>query len=195
MDNTELKLRLKAPNIVWVRHYQYMQSEPKGYERDSAPFEAADVIEILENRLRQVEATLPPIYKPSITFDQWKEDYGLVHEPNYCKLTESDCEAAFTAGSDEYRTNVLNSISGVSGTVYLLVEPTGRIIASETAFDNLFEGEPNKWMFMSTAMKIDLSNAKHSEMRACIYVHYGWKILVCTFTPNLRIKPYQTYSE
>ena len=195
MDNTELKVRLKAPNTVWVRHDQYMQSEPNGYVRDSAPFEAADVIELLEARLRQVETTLSPTEKPSLTFDQWKEDYGLVHEPNYSKLTEIDCEAAFTAGSEEYRTNVLNSISGVFGTVYLLVEPTGRLIASEIIFDNIVEGDPNKCRFMSTAMKIALSNVTHPEMRACIYVQYGWKILVCTFTPNLKIKPYPTYSE
>lgn len=31
-------------------------------------------------------------------FDQWKEDYGLVHEPNYSLRTEMDCLNAFKAG-------------------------------------------------------------------------------------------------
>lgn len=31
-------------------------------------------------------------------FDQWKEDYGLVHEPNYSLNTEVNCFNAFKAG-------------------------------------------------------------------------------------------------
>lgn len=31
-------------------------------------------------------------------FNQWKEDYGLVHEPNYSLPTELDCLNAFKAG-------------------------------------------------------------------------------------------------
>jgi len=34
-----------------------------------------------------------------MTFAEWKEDYGLVYEPNYCEGTEADCLAAFKAGS------------------------------------------------------------------------------------------------
>lgn len=31
-------------------------------------------------------------------FNQWKEDYGLVHEPNYSLHTEINCLNAFKAG-------------------------------------------------------------------------------------------------
>lgn len=34
-----------------------------------------------------------------MTFEKWKEDYGLVHEPNYSAHTEADCLAAFLAGA------------------------------------------------------------------------------------------------
>ena len=34
-----------------------------------------------------------------MTFAEWKEDYGLVYEPNYCEGTEADCLAAFKAGA------------------------------------------------------------------------------------------------
>ena len=33
-----------------------------------------------------------------MTFEQWKEEYGLVHEPNYSVATEADCLAAWKAG-------------------------------------------------------------------------------------------------
>ena len=33
-----------------------------------------------------------------MTFEEWKEEYGLVHEPNYSAFTEADCLAAFNAG-------------------------------------------------------------------------------------------------
>jgi hypothetical protein len=31
-------------------------------------------------------------------FEKWKDDYGLVYEPNYSKATEADCLAAYKAG-------------------------------------------------------------------------------------------------
>ena len=34
-----------------------------------------------------------------MTFDEWKEDYGLVHEPYYGTGREADCLAAFKAGA------------------------------------------------------------------------------------------------
>ena len=34
-----------------------------------------------------------------MTFEKWKDDYGLVYEPNYCEGTEADCKAAFQAGA------------------------------------------------------------------------------------------------
>ena len=33
------------------------------------------------------------------TFEEWKDDYGLVYEPNYSEATEADCKAAFNAGA------------------------------------------------------------------------------------------------
>lgn len=36
-----------------------------------------------------------------MTFEQWKEDYALVYEPNYSKATEADCLAAWKAGQEE----------------------------------------------------------------------------------------------
>ena len=33
------------------------------------------------------------------TFEEWKDDYGLVYEPNYSEATEADCKAAFAAGA------------------------------------------------------------------------------------------------
>lgn len=34
-----------------------------------------------------------------MTFEEWKDDYGLVFEPNYSEHTEADCLAAFKAGA------------------------------------------------------------------------------------------------
>jgi hypothetical protein len=38
-----------------------------------------------------------------MTFEEWKEGYGLVHEPNYSVFTEADCLAAFNAGQESLR--------------------------------------------------------------------------------------------
>lgn len=42
-------------------------------------------------------------------FIQWKEDYGLIHEPNYSKHTEIDCLNAFQAGQ-QYNREQLKSL-------------------------------------------------------------------------------------
>ena len=34
------------------------------------------------------------------TFEEWKEDYGLVWESNYCRATDQDCEAAWNASAE-----------------------------------------------------------------------------------------------
>ena len=36
-----------------------------------------------------------------MTFEEWKDGYGLVLEPNYSKETEADCLAAFNFGKRE----------------------------------------------------------------------------------------------
>ena len=33
-----------------------------------------------------------------MSFNKWKDEYGLEFEPNYTKETELDCKAAFKAG-------------------------------------------------------------------------------------------------
>ena len=33
-----------------------------------------------------------------MSFNKWKDEYGLEFEPNYSKETELDCKAAFKAG-------------------------------------------------------------------------------------------------
>ena len=39
-------------------------------------------------------------------FDKWKEDYGLVYEPNYSKHTEIDCLNAYKAGQQSNREEI-----------------------------------------------------------------------------------------
>ena len=34
-----------------------------------------------------------------MSFNKWKDEYGLEFEPNYSKETELDCKAAFKAGA------------------------------------------------------------------------------------------------
>jgi len=46
-------------------------------------------------------------------FDQWKEDYGLVHEPNYSLHTEMDCLNAFKAGQRSKQDEVSRLKEGV----------------------------------------------------------------------------------
>lgn len=52
-----------------------------------------------------------------MTFEEWKEDYGLVYAPNYCEGTDADCRAAFTAGAASRDAEVAQwqKIIGVSG--------------------------------------------------------------------------------
>ena len=46
-------------------------------------------------------------------FDQWKEDYGLVHEPNYSLHTEIDCLNAFKAGQQSKQQEIDELIKSI----------------------------------------------------------------------------------
>lgn len=54
MTTESLITRLRTPP-VWVRHESYSRPEPAGYERDSAPFEAADVIAMQARQIQAME--------------------------------------------------------------------------------------------------------------------------------------------
>ena len=41
-----------------------------------------------------------------MSFNKWKDEYGLEFEPNYSKETESDCNAAFKAGQQSKQNEV-----------------------------------------------------------------------------------------
>ena len=41
-----------------------------------------------------------------MSFNKWKDEYGLEFEPNYSKETELDCKAAFKAGRQSKQAEV-----------------------------------------------------------------------------------------
>ena len=41
-----------------------------------------------------------------MSFNKWKDEYGLEFEPNYSKETELDCKAAFKAGQQSKQDEV-----------------------------------------------------------------------------------------
>ena len=41
-----------------------------------------------------------------MSFNKWKDEYGLEFEPNYTKETELDCKAAFKAGAQSKQAEV-----------------------------------------------------------------------------------------
>ena len=41
-----------------------------------------------------------------MSFNKWKDEYGLVFEPNYSKETELDCKAAFKAGQQSKQAEI-----------------------------------------------------------------------------------------
>ena len=43
-----------------------------------------------------------------MSFNKWKDEYGLDFEPNYSKETELDCKAAFKAGQQSKQAEIDN---------------------------------------------------------------------------------------
>ena len=43
-----------------------------------------------------------------MSFNKWKDEYGLEFEPNYSKETELDCKAAFKAGQQSKQAEIDN---------------------------------------------------------------------------------------
>ena len=41
-----------------------------------------------------------------MSFNKWKDEYGLEFEPNYSKETEVDCKAAFKAGQQSKQAEI-----------------------------------------------------------------------------------------
>ena len=41
-----------------------------------------------------------------MSFNKWKDEYGLEFEPNYSKETELDCKAAFKAGQQSLQAEI-----------------------------------------------------------------------------------------
>ena len=41
-----------------------------------------------------------------MSFNKWKDEYGLEFEPNYSKETELDCKAAFKAGQQSRQAEI-----------------------------------------------------------------------------------------
>ena len=41
-----------------------------------------------------------------MSFNKWKDEYGLEFEPNYSKETELDCKAAFKAGQQSIQSEI-----------------------------------------------------------------------------------------
>ena len=41
-----------------------------------------------------------------MSFNKWKDEYGLEFEPNYSKETELDCKAAFKAGAQSRQSEI-----------------------------------------------------------------------------------------
>ena len=46
-----------------------------------------------------------------MSFNKWKDEYGLEFEPNYSKETELDCKAAFKAGQQSRQAEIDDLVS------------------------------------------------------------------------------------
>ena len=55
-----------------------------------------------------------------MSFNKWKDEYGLVFEPNYSKETELDCKAAFKAGQQSKQAEIDNLKKRIDDAVALL---------------------------------------------------------------------------
>jgi hypothetical protein len=55
MSTDTVESRLRRPS-VWVRHEAYAATEPAGYVRDSAPFEAADLLGMRDREIVALKA-------------------------------------------------------------------------------------------------------------------------------------------
>ena len=60
-----------------------------------------------------------------MSFNKWKDEYGLEFEPNYSKETELDCKAAFKAGQqsrqaeiDELQKRIKLALGALESTPY-----------------------------------------------------------------------------
>ena len=56
-----------------------------------------------------------------MSFNKWKDEYGLEFEPNYSKETELDCKAAFKAGQQSKQAEI-DELQNT--TVYLIISHT-----------------------------------------------------------------------
>ena len=55
-----------------------------------------------------------------MSFNKWKDEYGLEFEPNYSKETELDCKAAFKAGQQSKQAEIDNLKKRIDDAVALL---------------------------------------------------------------------------
>ena len=69
-----------------------------------------------------------------MSFNKWKDEYGLEFEPNYSKETELDCKAAFKAGQqskqdeiDELQKNFNNALKTIDIQQQFLDDTDGTI--------------------------------------------------------------------
>ena len=69
-----------------------------------------------------------------MSFNKWKDEYGLEFEPNYSKETELDCEAAFKAGQQSKQDEV-DRIVGIITEAY----KSGGNSSVETVYDKIKE--------------------------------------------------------
>lgn len=52
-----------------------------------------------------------------MTYEEWKEYYGLVYEPNYSLATEFDCRAAFIAGAESRDAEIAGLVEALEHSV------------------------------------------------------------------------------
>ena len=79
-----------------------------------------------------------------MSFNKWKDEYGLEFEPNYSKETELDCKAAFEAGQqskqaeiDELQKNFNNALKTIDIQQQFLDDTDGTIKIITSQVDEL----------------------------------------------------------
>lgn len=85
-DLGELRFRLRTPG-VWVHHLDYSRAEPSGYVRDSAPFEAADAMDMQALQIAAQAAEIARLQGERTELARWKSTHaprlealeGLLH--------------------------------------------------------------------------------------------------------------------
>lgn len=121
--------------------------------------------------------------RSKMSFNKWKDEYGLEFEPNYSKETELDCKAAFEAGQQSRQAEIDKLQKRIKELELINLDSELRFDASKECIDELqkqvdeivneikivelkiLKCEPNSimgvhWSSKLAGLKRELKNAK-----------------------------------